>query len=96
MRSKRTYGRLHAMSPPIHPKLIDDVMDAYIEWRHQSADVDRAYRRWAASPAHDTALAFAAYLAALDREEIASRSYALLITRNTAAYERDSWLREAA
>jgi hypothetical protein len=88
------------MSHPIHPKLIDDVMDAYIEWRHQSADVEAAYGRWTTAPSDDTALAFAAYLAALDREEIASRSYALLLARNSDVHaderERAARLREAA
>jgi hypothetical protein len=48
----------------------------------------------------DTALAFSAYQAALDREELASRSYARLIRRNSHLFaddlERAARLRNAA
>jgi hypothetical protein len=88
------------MPERIHRSLIDDVMDAYIEWRHESADVDAAYRRWSGSASDETALAFAAYTAALDREEQASISYARLIRRSSHAHaddlERAARLREAA
>jgi hypothetical protein len=88
------------MPERIYHNLIDDVMDAYIEWRHQSADVDAAYRRWSVATSDDTALAFAAYTAALDREERASKSYARLMQRSTHLHsddlERAAQLREAA
>jgi hypothetical protein len=88
------------MPEQIHHNIIDDVMDAYIDWRHHSADVDEAYRRWTGAVSADTALAFSAYQAALDREELASRSYARLIRRNShlfaADMERAARLRDAA
>jgi hypothetical protein len=88
------------MSHGIHHSLIDDVMDAYVEWRQQSADVGGAYRRWLAAHSCDTTLAFAAYHAALDREEVASRTYASLIQRNRNLHAADlgpaARLREAA
>ena len=88
------------MPEQIHHNLIDDVMDAYIDWRHHSADVDDAYQRWTGAVSADTALAFSAYQAALDREELASRSYARLILRNSHLFaddlERAARLRDAA
>jgi hypothetical protein len=88
------------MPEQIHHNLIDDVMDAYIDWRHHSADVDDAYQRWTGAVSADTALAFSAYRAALDREELASRSYARLIRRNSHLFaddlERAARLRDAA
>jgi hypothetical protein len=78
----------------------DDAMDAYVEWRQESAEVDSAYRRWSIAPPTDTALAFAAYVAALDREEQASIWFAQLVRRGVAVYEDDgrqgSWLPTAA
>ena len=62
-------------------RLIDDAWDAYADWRQESMSVVDAYGRWASSPAADAGLAFAAYVAALDREEQAERSYANLIRR---------------
>ena len=59
--------------------LIDDAVDAYVDWREQSAAVEAAYRRWTISDRSDTALAFAAYVAALDREERASSFYARIL-----------------
>jgi hypothetical protein len=77
-------------------KLIDRVMDAYVDWRQESAQVDLAYRRWSMAAASDPADAFAEYAAALDREEIASRSYARIIRRTTVVFERDRRRRVAA
>jgi hypothetical protein len=88
------------MSEGIHHSLIDDVMDAYIAWREESAAADGAYRRWKTAAAMDTAGAFAGYVAALDREERASAEYAQAIRRSTTAHSRDrrraGWLRDAA
>jgi hypothetical protein len=59
--------------------LIDDAVDAYVDWREQSAAVEAAYRRWTVSERGESALAFAAYVAALDREERASSFYARIL-----------------
>jgi hypothetical protein len=64
------------MGKAIFDNVIDDVMDAYVEWREECAEVEYAYGRWSTAPPADAALAFAAYVAALDREDRASTSYA--------------------
>jgi hypothetical protein len=88
------------MSQGIHHSLIDDVMDAYIAWREESAAAEAAYRRWKLATSMETAGAFAGYVAALDREERASAEYAQAIRRSTTAHARDRrralWLRDAA
>jgi hypothetical protein len=88
------------MSHGIHHSLIDDVMDAYIAWREESAAVDAAYARWTAAPTADNACAYAAYIAAVDREERASAGYERTLRRSELAHSRDqrrtTWLRNAA
>jgi hypothetical protein len=56
--------------------LIDDAVDAYVEWQEECLFVWDAYRHWARAPRADASLAYAAYAAALDREERASAYYA--------------------
>jgi hypothetical protein len=50
--------------------------DALAEWRDECAAVRAAYVRWSRAASDDSALACAAYLAALEREERASNVYA--------------------
>ena len=59
--------------------LIDAAVDSYVDWREESAAVRRAYRRWAGAARRDRPGAFAAYMAALDREERAGVRYAQVI-----------------
>jgi hypothetical protein len=70
---------------PVHqtaPRgLVDEAMDRYVEWREASAEVDEAYGRWSNAPGAEGAVAFAAYLAALDREEWAATLYGAVIDR---------------
>ncbi|WP_028060741.1 hypothetical protein [Candidatus Solirubrobacter pratensis] len=88
------------MSQGIHHSLIDDVMDAYIAWREESAAVDCSYERWIVACSSDMACAHAAYVAALDREERASVAYEHSLRRSELAHDRDkrrtTWLRNAA
>jgi hypothetical protein len=65
---------------------VDATLDAYIEWREECEAVDDAYRRWSAASSDGSALAFAIYVAALDREQRASNAYARLVTRNRGRY----------
>lgn len=58
--------------------LIDQlmVMCVYREWKEAAADVSAAYSRCLACGATERGTAFAAYCAALDREEAAARAFA--------------------
>jgi len=63
-----------------HEQLLDEAIDAYVDWREESAEVWDAYERWQRAPAADARFAFSAYCAAVDREERASLVYADLMT----------------
>jgi hypothetical protein len=67
------------MEAQVDKQLVDEAMDAYVDWREECAEVWDAYERWARAPKIDAAGAFAAYRAALDREESASHAYADLL-----------------
>lgn len=62
-------------------RLVDDAIEAYVDWREECFAVWDAYRRWSRARRDDASLAFAAYSAALDREERASACYARLVSR---------------
>jgi hypothetical protein len=55
------------------PRLTDDFLESYARWRETCEEVRLAYQRWANSTLPQRGLAFAAYRAALDREELAAR-----------------------
>jgi hypothetical protein len=61
-----------AAAPRVAPRLADDFLDSYIDWREECAAVSGAYRLWQRAERGDEAMAFAAYHAALDREEHAA------------------------
>jgi hypothetical protein len=64
---------------PRQREVVEDVVQAYVEWREESAAVWDAYDRWESASAKDKRPADSAYRAALDREEAAARCYAELI-----------------
>ena len=66
-------------------RLVDEAVDAYVDWREERATVWDAYARWTSAPVPDSLLAFSAYRAALDREERAAHVYAELMTRVSVA-----------
>ena len=66
-------------------RLVDEAVDAYVDWREERASVWDAYARWTSAPVADCRLAFSAYRAALDREERAAHVYAELMTRVSVA-----------
>lgn len=68
--------------------LIDDAFDAYLEWRDESAEVWRAYKRWNGAPAREAGGEFCAYHAALEREEHAARAYGRIVSRLEASAAR--------
>jgi hypothetical protein len=51
---------------------------AFVDWIEECATVREAYASWSRATAQEAALAFAAYQAALDREERASKSFEAL------------------
>jgi hypothetical protein len=69
------------MTKLIDKRLVDEAVDAYVDWREESAEVWRTYEYWAHAPAADAPFAFSAYRAALDREECAAHVYAGLLTQ---------------
>jgi hypothetical protein len=54
----------------------DEVFENYVCWRQTCEEVRMAYARWRSSEQRESDLAFAAYYAALDREECAARFHA--------------------
>ncbi len=64
-------------------RLIDALLERYVSWREECRGVRQAYQRWAVSDRCQRALAYAVYVAALDREEQAARAYADQIDRVT-------------
>ena len=60
-------------------RLRDEIIDLYLDWRKEAAAVADAYALWADATADDKAARFAAFTAAIDREEAAARSYAAVL-----------------
>jgi hypothetical protein len=69
MSAVRTYTAVHRLA-------VDELLEGYVSWREACGAVWLAYERWIGSDRGDRALAYAAYVAALDREERAARTYA--------------------
>ena len=61
--------------------LIDEAIDRYVEWREECAAVYDAYSNWTNAPTEETELPFAAYSAALDREQSAATVYGRAVER---------------
>ena len=62
-------------------RLIDELMNSYVQWRQQCLAVNEAYERWLRGPRKDRADAFEGYRIALDLEEHASSLYAKRVRR---------------
>jgi hypothetical protein len=69
------------MSAQVPAHLVDRLIELYCEWRSTCWEVRSAYEQFTAATADDRALAYAAYLSALDREESAAGVYADQMTR---------------
>lgn len=80
---------MNAVGAQLGSDLVDLMMELYCDWRTECAEVQAAYDRFLQAAPSDRAGAFAAYTAALDREESACESYAaqvrLLESRLTGA-----------
>jgi hypothetical protein len=74
------------MTSEIRPELVDRMIELYCDWRTASWDVRAAYDRFLDAPGPDRAVAFAAYTAALDREESACDAYAAQIRAIRSRY----------
>ncbi len=62
-------------------RLVDQVVEAYVNWREGCLRVSDAYRSWASGTGVGATSAFARYMAALDHEERAAEVYAGLVRR---------------
>jgi hypothetical protein len=60
---------------------VELAVDAYVAWREECVAVRSAYLAWRRARAAEAAIAFDAYEAALDREEVAAEAYAALMRR---------------
>jgi hypothetical protein len=69
------------------PRLVDEMLDRYVEWREDAAAVSAAYGGWSGAPAREKGWRFSVYMAALEQEESAATSYAAVVE------ELDRWLR---
>ena len=69
-------GKDRSAVPASLKRLRDEIIDLYLDWREEAAAVADAYALWADATADDEAARFAAFTAAIDREEAAARSYA--------------------
>jgi hypothetical protein len=65
----------------VREQLIDEAFARYFDWLAESEAVNAAYGVWSRAPRTDAALPFAAYGAALDREERAATVYRSVIDR---------------
>ena len=65
--------------------LANAMIDAYVDWREACAAAWDAYERWSCAGSADALFAFAAYEAALDREERAAGAYAGTVMQVAAA-----------
>jgi hypothetical protein len=72
------------LSTPEQRTVAADPVIAYVEWRMSCTLVWAAYLQWRNAPGTDAHVAYAAYTAALDREEAAARVYSRLSKRAMA------------
>jgi hypothetical protein len=62
-------------------RAIDELLEGYVSWREECQAVALSYGRLIASGCSERRLVYAAYFAALDREEHAARIYAHHVER---------------
>jgi hypothetical protein len=67
-----------------HSWLSDAMEDGYATWREESGAVADSYRSWNCADRDERWLAYAAYIAALDREERAATAYRHLVQQAQA------------
>jgi hypothetical protein len=79
MRALPARLRLGGTTPPTW--LVDRFLQSYVLWRERCAEVAVTYESWAGAARSDRGAAFAAYRAALDREDGAARVHQQYATR---------------
>ena len=62
-------------------RLVDQLVEGYFAWRATCARVNDAYRFWASETGPRGRIAFGAYTAALDAEELAAAVYCGFVRR---------------
>ncbi|HEY1514817.1 MAG TPA: hypothetical protein VGF91_00260 [Solirubrobacteraceae bacterium] len=78
------------MSANVQAELVDRLIELYCDWRAECWAVRSAYGQFTAASAEDRTLAYAAYRAALDREEAAADVYAEQLTVVASRASTDS------
>ena len=83
------------MASRAQSELVDELMEAYVDWREECNGLRDAYDRWSTASPDERSLAFVAYSAALDREEQASAVYAerTQLVANELAFRRKPFRR---
>ncbi len=71
----RTIER-HAADIATGSRLVDEMIERYVNWREECAAVRASYQYWSSAEPAESRMAFAVYNAALDREECAAAVYA--------------------
>lgn len=67
---------MKALGAQVRPDLVDRLIELYCDWRTSCMEVQAAYERFSDASPSERAAAFAAYQAAVDREQSACESYA--------------------
>ncbi len=62
-------------------RAVDELLERYVSWHEACYAVRAAYLRWVDSARSEHRLAYAGYLAALDREQLAASTYANHVER---------------
>jgi hypothetical protein len=69
------------MNKLIQKRVVDGLIEAYVDWREACLRVSDAYRSWVSETGGGSASAFGRYMATLDQEERAAEVYAGLVQR---------------
>jgi hypothetical protein len=66
---------------PAGTRLVDELIERYVAWRAECEAASTAYQAWSSETGPERVLWFAAFNAALDREECAAHLYEASVTR---------------
>jgi hypothetical protein len=77
----RAHWEQYGMNRLIQKRLVDRMIEAYVDWAEASRLVNDAYRFWQSNAGCRSVGAFSRYSAALDQEERAAETYAGLVRR---------------